>query len=121
MKKIQLLILVINLLLLIIISINPVFAVIESENYRIQEESINPGEARQQINSYQIKSKQIKSEETKSKNGSEKGFIAGLQLIGFQLPFLKISLFGIAGAFLIATFFIWLKSIFKPRKKTYNE
>jgi len=116
MKKFQLLILVINLLLLIIISINPVFAVIESENYRIQEESINPGETEQQIDSYQVKSK-----ETKSKEGSEKGFIAGLQLIGFQLPLWKIILFGLAGIFLVVIFFVWFKCIFKPRKKTYNK
>lgn len=110
MKKIQLLILTINLSLLIIISINPVFAVIESEHYRIQEESINFGETGQQIDPYQVKSKQIKSEE------KERFAVAGIQLIGFQLPLWKIILFGLTGIFLVVTFFIWLKGIFKLRK-----
>ncbi len=114
MKKFQLLILTISLLPLIIISVNPVFAVMESEHYRIQEESINPGETEQQIDPYQVKSKQIKSEE------KEKFAVAGMQLINFQLPLWKIILFGLAGIFLVVIFFVWLKSISKPRKKTYN-
>ncbi len=121
MKKFQLLILIINLLLLIIISINPIFAVIESENYRIQKESINSVETGQQIDPYQVKSKQTKTEETKSKKGSEKGSIAGLQLIGFQPLLRKIILLGLAGIFFVVIFFVWLKCIFKSRKKTYNE
>lgn len=114
-KKIQLLILTINFLFLIIISINPVFAIMESEHYRIQEESINFGKTRQQMDPYQIESKQMESEE------KEKFAVAGIQLINFQLPLWKIILFGLAGIFFVVTFFIWLKSIFKPRKKTYNK
>jgi len=116
MKKVRLLILIIGFSLLIIADINPVFAVMESENYRIQEESVNFGETGQKIDAYQLK-----SGEAKSKEESEKGFIAGLQIIGFQLPLWKIILLGLAGAFLIATFFVWLGSVFKIKKKTYNK